>query len=34
MPGGEGVEKKSSPSVKYVNAPDINSAIYGSDKER
>jgi hypothetical protein len=30
---GEGNEKRSSPFAKYVNAPEIRRAIYGSDRQ-
>jgi hypothetical protein len=34
MPEGDGDEKKSDPSTRYVNAPDIKRAKYGSERQR
>jgi hypothetical protein len=33
-PGGDGDENRSGPCTRYVNAPDIKRAKYGSDRQR
>jgi hypothetical protein len=34
IPGEAGDENRSGPCTKYVNAPDIKRAKYGSERER
>jgi hypothetical protein len=34
IPGGDGEENRSGPCTRYVNAPDIRRAKYGSEREK